>query len=73
MVDLSGDGLEFVRSCPTEQNAVGIAAGYDITGDGEVGATARLAPNDDDAFLVTWDGNSVTPTLLTEYLDPDRI
>ena len=56
------------------ENAVGIAAGYDITGDGEVKELVRawLAPNDDDAFLVTWDENSVTPTLLTEYLDPDR-
>ena len=46
MVDLSGDGLEFVSVVPDQsENAVGIAAGYDITGDGEVkelvGLTAR--------------------------------
>ena len=45
---------------------------FDLTGDGtDERLRAWLAPDTDDAFLVTWDGSG-DPVLLTEYLDADR-
>ena len=69
MVDVSGDGLQFTSLVadgkPTADQF------FDLTGDGtDERLRAWLAPDTDDAFLVTWDGSG-DPVLLTEYLDAD--
>jgi hypothetical protein len=66
MVDVSGDGLQFISLV---QDGARADQFFDVTGDGTAERLrAWLAPNTDDAFLVTWDGTN-PPVLLTEYLD----
>ena len=69
MVDVSGDGLQFTSLVADGERADQF---FDLTGDGtDERLRAWLAPDTDDAFLVTWDGAG-DPVLLTEYLDADR-
>ena len=69
MVDVSGDGLQFSSLVADGERADQF---FDLTGDGtDERLRAWLAPDTDDAFLVTWDGAG-DPVLLTEYLDADR-
>ena len=69
MVDVSGDGLQFTSLVADGERADQF---FDLTGDGtDERLRAWLAPDTDDAFLVTWDGVG-DPVLLTEYLDTDR-
>ena len=68
MVDVSGDGLQFTSLVADGERADQF---FDLTGDGtDDRLRAWLAPDTDDAFLVTWDGSG-DPVLLTEYLDAD--
>ena len=68
MVDVSGDGLQFTSLVADGERADQF---FDLTGDGtDERLRAWLAPDSDDAFLVTWDGSG-DPILLTEYLDAD--
>ncbi|MCH1448438.1 MAG: Ig-like domain-containing protein, partial [Candidatus Nanopelagicales bacterium] len=68
MVDVAGDGLQFTSLIADGERADQF---FDLTGDGtDERLRAWLAPDSDDAFLVTWDGSG-DPVLLTEYLDAD--